>query len=129
MSARVITVEELELILRENKRAWKILSETGKGAEPEFPKLSGEFDPRCLIETAREREQEFPWLCKLLEDCGNGVWKYSGFVVFDKSKVANLPDSGSRITESIWLNHASLGTVILDISEGSLKDIELVAFL
>ena len=130
MSARVITVDELELILRENKRAWKVVNETGQGPEPELPKLSGEFDPSCFVEAARAREAEYPWLPDLLKNSGMGKWKYSGFVVFvDKSNEPDQLDSDSSHSDTIFLNHKGLGQVILGVSGGRLIDIEIMELL
>lgn len=129
MSAKVIAVEELEQILLEYEKGWEVVRQTGKGPEPEFRQISGEFDPRCLIEAAREREQEFPWLPKFLETCGNGRWKYGGFVVFDLPQYDGQPISGAQFSGSISLNHKTLGQAILGFSNGRIKDIELIALL
>jgi hypothetical protein len=130
LSAKLITVEELEQIVSDHRRAWKLINETKQGPEPEFPKLSGEFDPSCLIDAARACESEFPWLPDLLKNSGTGTWKYSGFVVFvDESNEANQPDTGSSHSATVVLDHKGLGQVVLSISEGRLYDIEIMELL
>ena len=130
MSAKLITVEELEQIVSDHRRAWKRINETKQGPEPEFPKLSGEFDPSCLIEAARACATEYVWLPDLLKNSGTGKWKYSGFVVFiDESESADLPDLDSSRSATICLKHKGLGEVLLNISGGRLYDIEITELL
>ena len=130
MSTNLITVEELEKIVSDHKRAWKLISETKQGPEPEFPVLSGLFDPSCFVEAARACEDKYPWLPDLLKNSGTGKWKYSGFVVFiDESNEADFPDLDSAHSGTIFLNHKGLGEVILDISHGRLYAIEIMALL
>ncbi len=130
MSEKLITVEELEQIVSDHRRAWKRINETKQGIEPEFPTLSGQFDPSCFAEAARVCEDKFPWLPDLLKKSGTGKWKYSGFVVFiDESNEADLPDLDSSRSATICLKHKGLGEVLLNISGGRLYDIEITELL
>ena len=130
LSEKLITVEELEKIVSDHKQAWKLLKETKQGPEPEFPELSGQFDPSCFVEAARACEAEYPWLPDLLKNSGTGTWKYSGFVVFgDESNEAGQADCDSPPSGTIFLNHKGLGQVLLDISHGRLCAIEIMALL
>ena len=130
MSEKLITIEELEKIVSDNKRAWKLFDETGQGPEPEFPELSGLFDPSCFVEAARACEDKYPWLPDLLKNSGTGKWKYNGFVVFiDGSNEADFPDLDSLYRGIICLKHKGLGTVLLSISDGHIYDIEITEML
>ena len=130
MTTNLITVEELEKIVSDNKLAWKLFDETGQGPEPEFPVLSGQFDPSCFVEAARACEAEYPWLPDLLKNSGTGKWKYSGFVVFiDESNEADFPVLDSSHSATIVFKHKGLGDVILDISGGRLYAIEIMSLL
>lgn len=126
---KVITVEELEQIIADHQQAWNIHNETKQGAEPEFPTLSGVFDPRGLVEAARNSEPEFPWLPSILENTGNGLWKYNGFVVFDRAKPVTQSGSVAQHNGSIVICHKGLGEVVLTFSNGRLVDLEILALL
>ena len=130
MSEKLITVEELEQIVSDHKRAWKLIRETKQGPEPEFPELSGRFDPSCFVEAARACEDKYPWLPELLKNSGTGKWKYSGFVVFgNESNEVDQADCDRPPSCTIFLDHNGLGEVILDISHGRLCAIEIMALL
>jgi len=130
LSEKLITVEELEQILRDHRLACERVNETKQGPEPKFPDLSGEFDPSCFVEATRVFEAEFPWLPDLLKNSGTGKWKYNGFVVFvDESNAADFPDLDSSHNATILFKHKGLGDVLLTISGGRLYDIEIMELL
>lgn len=87
--------------------------------------LSNGFDPHTLAETVRRQAPEFSWLPGALSNCGRGEWESRAYVRYvPRRDAAGAP---WPFQASLVLNHAELGTVVLDILAGErLGGIEFV---
>jgi hypothetical protein len=127
MNNRLIAIEELEHLALERDHA-VLEFQNKRGPEPGgFPIISGVFDPSCLVKLECQPDEHYPWLPDLLANTGIGRWKYSGFIVFDDQMTRY--QSPSKYDGCIVMGSNIFGTVILDLKQGRLVDVEFCKLL
>lgn len=74
------------------------------------------FDPRWLVELAKQQRPELPWLAKSLESCTQCHWKRRRiYVYFVDPQSANQPNAEWQYRETISLEHPQFGLLMLDV--------------
>ena len=85
------------------------------------------FDPRLLIDAAKEQAPAYPWLADALTRCGAGEWESRAYVGYVARQNPNQSGSDWQFQNNIVLHHEKLGMVVIDILTGNrIGGIELV---
>lgn len=85
------------------------------------------FDPRLLIDAAKEQAPGCPWLADALARCGAGKWESRAYVAYVSGQKPNQPGSDWQFQNNIVLHHKRFGMVVIDILIGNrIGGIELV---
>jgi hypothetical protein len=88
-------------------------------AIPPKHELSSGFDPRMLIDIAREQAPEFPWIADALGACGPGTWESHAYVRYISSRNRIQPGAEWQFETNVRLDHEQFGTVIIDVLKGN----------
>lgn len=89
--------------------------------------LSGDFEPRMLIETVRVQAPGHAWLPDALAACGMGHWESKAYVGYVPRENPNQPGAEWQFKTNVVLEHETLGMVVLDVLQGNrLGGIEFV---
>lgn len=76
------------------------------------------YDPRWLVELARQQHPHLPWLAEALASCTRASQESDAYVHFVDPSNANEPGAAWQFDTTLRLTDAVHGELILDILQG-----------
>ncbi len=113
MSAKTYTVSDLVAIEQQYSAAWKAANCEQELPEP--PNFSDcQFDPRGLVNSLSEVENELAWLKDFLTSCLPGKFRRFAVAAFDLPSHACRP-ANEQFGRTLMFSHKELGDINIDI--------------
>lgn len=78
-----------------------------------------DFQPRQLVELAKDLASEFPWLPQALAACEGGQWDSPAYLRFVFSEDSNQSGAEWQFLANVVLEHEHHGTVVVDVLKGN----------
>ena len=76
------------------------------------------YDPRWLVDLAREAAPDKPWLAAALASCTRAAEESRAYTYFVDPSNANKPGAEWQFEENIVLEHSVEGDLVFDILTG-----------